>query len=119
MSERMTLEQMIVRLTPALIDHINRSVARHGGKLPATIERAALIVSEEAGELAEAVLDATRGDQITEEQFHELDNNIIVECRDVLAAALIFLMAHTGMRPAPEEEIGEGAWEVPDGQRVM
>lgn len=119
MSERMTLEQMIVRLTPALIEHINLSIVRHGGRLPATIERAALIVSEEAGELAEAVLDATRGDKITVEQFDTMDNNIIVELRDVLASAIIFLMVHVGARPVEADEEDASGFEVPDGQRVM
>lgn len=116
MAERMTLEEMLHRLIPQLVNHINHSIVGHGG-LPKSIERAALIVSEEAGELAQATLDATRNRTITEAEYHHLENRIIEEQRDVMAAAFIYLMVHIGAQPVLDSVMTD--FEIPDGQKVM
>lgn len=117
---RMTTQQIVEAMAPAISRAVEAAIQRHGGKMPKTLERAALIASEEAGELAAAVLDATRETILSREQYVELEQRIINENMDLLAAAVIFVMVNSECVPvAADLEGGPVGFEVDPNMKVM
>lgn len=110
--KRMTTEEIITAMVPAMVMAVDHAVAQHGGRLPPTLERAALICAEEAGELAGAVLEATRDTMITHDQFTALETRIIAENMDLLATAIIFIMVNSGAVPVSESSVEMAETEI-------
>ncbi len=91
-----TLE-LVARLTPSIARQVDAAVAKHG---PFTSDplRGVAILTEEVGEVAEAMLGVTK----TPDPYHT-EEELFMEIMHTMAVCVLLILAFTG-RPVPETD---------------